>query len=39
MDYNKRIADDLLTLKLEAFGAALIVGPKLGKTWNHTKTR
>lgn len=33
MDYKKRIADDLLELKLEAFGATLIVGPKgCGKT-------
>ena len=31
--YKKRIADDLLTFKLEAFGATLIVGPKgCGKT-------
>lgn len=33
MEYRKRIADDLLALKMEAFGAALIVGPKgCGKT-------
>lgn len=33
MEYKKRIADDLLELKMEAFGAALIVGPKgCGKT-------
>lgn len=33
MDYKKRIADDQLDLKLESFGAALIVGPKgCGKT-------
>ena len=33
MDYMPRIADDLLSLKLEAFGAALILGPKgCGKT-------
>lgn len=33
MQYKKRIADDLLELKLESFGAALIVGPKgCGKT-------
>lgn len=33
MGYKKRIADDLLDLKLEAFGATLIVGPKgCGKT-------
>ena len=33
MDYIPRIADDLLSLKLEAFGAALILGPKgCGKT-------
>ena len=33
MEYLKRIADDLLSLKLEAFGATLIVGPKgCGKT-------
>lgn len=33
MDYKKRIADELLKIKLEAFGAALIVGPKgCGKT-------
>ena len=32
-DYKKRIADDLLNFKLEAFGATLIVGPKgCGKT-------
>ncbi len=32
-EYKKRIADDLLKLKLEAFGATLIVGPKgCGKT-------
>ena len=28
MIYKKRIADSLLELKLEAFGATLIVGPK-----------
>ena len=33
MDYIKRIADEQLSLKLEAFGAALIIGPKgCGKT-------
>lgn len=33
MDYKKRIIDELLTLKLESFGATLIVGPKgCGKT-------
>ena len=33
MDYKKRITDELLKIKLEAFGAALIVGPKgCGKT-------
>lgn len=33
MDYYKRIIDDELNLKLESFGAALIVGPKgCGKT-------
>lgn len=33
MDYKPRIADDLLALKLESFGATLIVGPKgCGKT-------
>jgi len=33
MIYKKRIADSLLELKLEAFGATLIVGPKgCGKT-------
>ena len=33
MKYKKRIADDLLALKMESFGAALIVGPKgCGKT-------
>ena len=33
MQYKKRIADDLLELKLESFGATLIVGPKgCGKT-------
>ncbi|OQC10869.1 MAG: hypothetical protein BWX74_00460 [Tenericutes bacterium ADurb.Bin087] len=33
MDYKKRIIDDLLDLKLESFGATLIVGPKgCGKT-------
>ena len=32
-DYKKRIADDLLDFKLNAFGAVLIVGPKgCGKT-------
>ena len=32
-NYKKRIADNLLKLKLEAFGATLIVGPKgCGKT-------
>ncbi len=32
-DYKPRISDELLKLKLEAFGAALIVGPKgCGKT-------
>ena len=32
-EYRKRIVDDLLDLKLEAFGATLIVGPKgCGKT-------
>lgn len=33
MEYRKRIADELLDFKLEAFGATLIVGPKgCGKT-------
>lgn len=33
MDYKPRIIDDLLDLKLESFGATLIVGPKgCGKT-------
>ena len=33
MEYRKRIVDDQLDLKLEAFGATLIVGPKgCGKT-------
>lgn len=33
MEYKKRIVDDQLDLKLEAFGATLIVGPKgCGKT-------
>ncbi len=33
MEYKKRIADELLDLKMEAFGATLIVGPKgCGKT-------
>lgn len=33
MEYKKRIIDDQLDLKLEAFGATLIVGPKgCGKT-------
>lgn len=33
MDYKKRIVDELLDLKLESFGATLIVGPKgCGKT-------
>lgn len=33
MDYKPRIIDDLLDLRLESFGAALIVGPKgCGKT-------
>ena len=33
MEYKKRIADGLLDLKMEAFGATLIVGPKgCGKT-------
>lgn len=33
MKYKKRIIDDLLDLKLESFGATLIVGPKgCGKT-------
>lgn len=33
MNYKKRIVDDLLDLKLESFGATLIVGPKgCGKT-------
>ena len=27
-NYKKRIVDDLLDLKLESFGATLIVGPK-----------
>jgi len=32
-EYKKRIADEILDLKLESFGAALIVGPKgCGKT-------
>ena len=28
MEYKKRIIDNELDLKLEAFGATLIVGPK-----------
>ena len=33
MEYKKRIIDDELDLKMEAFGATLIVGPKgCGKT-------
>ncbi len=33
MEYKKRIADGLLEVKMESFGAALIVGPKgCGKT-------
>ncbi len=33
MEYKKRILDDVLDLKLESFGATLIVGPKgCGKT-------
>ena len=33
MEYKKRIVDDLLQLKLDSFGATLIVGPKgCGKT-------
>ena len=33
MDFKKRVIDDLLDLKLESFGATLIVGPKgCGKT-------
>ena len=33
MEYRKRIADELLDFRLEAFGATLIVGPKgCGKT-------
>lgn len=33
INYKKRIADDLLDLKLDSFGAALIIGPKgCGKT-------
>lgn len=33
MEYKKRVIDDLLDLKLESFGATLIVGPKgCGKT-------
>lgn len=33
MDYRKRIVDDQIDLKLESFGATLIVGPKgCGKT-------
>lgn len=33
MEYKKRIIDDALDLKLESFGAALIVGTKgCGKT-------
>ncbi len=33
MDYKKRIIDDQLDLKLESFGATLIIGPKgCGKT-------
>ena len=33
MDYKKRIVDDLLDLKLESFGATLIVGRK--QFYNH----
>ena len=33
MGYKKRIVDDQLDLKLESFGATLIIGPKgCGKT-------
>ena len=33
INYKKRIADDLLDLKLDSFGATLIIGPKgCGKT-------
>ena len=33
MEYRKRIIDEQLSLRLEAFGATLIVGPKgCGKT-------
>ena len=33
MDYMKRVADEQLSMKMEAFGAALILGPKgCGKT-------
>lgn len=28
MEYKRRVVDDLLDLKLELFGATLIVGPK-----------
>ena len=34
MNYKQRIIDDQLDLKLESFGATLIVGPKgCGKTF------
>ena len=36
-EYLPRIVDDELSLRLEAFGATLIVGPKwCGKTWTST---
>ena len=39
MDYKKRIVDDELDLKLESFGATLIVGPKgCGKTTSAKQT-
>ena len=38
MEYKKRIIDNLLDLRLEAFGAALIRGPKgCGKTTSAKK--
>ena len=40
INYKKRIKDDLLDLKLESFGTALIVGPKgYGKTTTAKKSK
>ena len=38
MDYLKRIADEELSLRLEAFGAVQINGPKWWKDYNSRKT-